>query len=178
MVRLRARRPALSLIELIVAVIILGIVAALTIPRFSRAATHPGERELRPRLRVLRSAIESFYYDHGFHPAARPDGTPQGATGSEAAFVSQLCQYSDADGVVSPVRDERFRFGPYLMEGVPPCPVSPRRGLNGVHVIRGRMMPRYTPTAASAGWVYNCDTGYICANSGLRDGQGVPYEGY
>jgi type II secretory pathway pseudopilin PulG len=176
--RPHAHRPALSLIELIVVVVILGIVAALTIPRLSRAATHRGEGELRPRLKMLRSAIEAFYYDHGFHPAARPDGTPQGPAGSEAAFVSQLCQYSDADGIVSDVRDERFRFGPYLSGGVPRCPVAPRRDLDGVHVIRGRSIPRYTPGATGAGWVYNCDTGYICANSELRDADSVPYEGY
>lgn len=173
-----ARRPALSLIELIVAVVILGIVAALTIPRLSRAATHRGETELRPRLKLLRGAIEAFYYDHGFHPAARPDGTPQGPAGSEAAFVSQLCKYTDADGIVSDVRDERFRFGPYLTDGVPRCPVAPRRDLAGVHVIRGHRIPQYVPDAVAAGWVYNCDTGYICANSELRDADRVPYEGY
>lgn len=176
--RPHASRRALSLVELIVVVILLGIVAALTIPRFSRAATHRGESELRPRLRMLRSAIEAFYYDHGFHPGARPDGTAEGVAGSEAAFVSQLCHYTDADGVVSQVRDERFCFGPYLAEGVPSCPVPPRRGVKGVYVIRGGQIPRYKPDAPGAGWVYNCDTGYICVNSNLRDGDGVPYVGY
>ncbi len=169
------RRTAFSVLELIVVVVILGVLAALAIPQLSSAASLSPEEQLRQQLRVLRTAIELYYQDHGAYPAQRPAGAhPAGTPG---AFVRQLTMYTDAEGNVAPAPDERFRFGPYLRDEIPPCPVTGAPG-NQIAIVQGPQMPGYMPDHPHAAWVYNPQTGYIAANSDQRDPQGKRYDSY
>ena len=167
-----------SLIELIVAVVILGVLAALAIPRFSQGAVNQNEADLRTNLAVLRTAIEMYYHDHGAYPAQRPAGAVGAEVGTAAAFIRQLTQYTDAEGQTCATPSDVFRHGPYLRNGVPPCPVSAGHASALVHLIAGEAEPAYDPTAADAGWTYNCETGYIAANSPGEDLLGVRYDSY
>ncbi|MCK4342851.1 MAG: prepilin-type N-terminal cleavage/methylation domain-containing protein, partial [Phycisphaerae bacterium] len=89
-----------SLIELIIALVILALLAALAIPRFSRAAAQPDEGAiLRAHLKVLRVAIERYYQDHDVFPGCHADGL--NPAGSEAAFIAQLTKFSDERGRVN-----------------------------------------------------------------------------
>jgi hypothetical protein len=126
---------------------------------------------------VLRTAIELYYHDHGAYPGQRPAATTA-AAGTAAAFIRQLTQYTDAEGRASATPSETFCYGPYLQAGVPRCPVCSPLPKAGVHMVVGPGMPAYTPAADRAGWVYNCDTGYIAANSNGVDAAGVRYDAY
>lgn len=168
---------AFTVIELIVVVIILVLIAALAIPRFSRGATSISDTEmLRNQLAVLRSAIEMYYYDHSAYPAAA--GSGRASAGSSSAFVQQLTLHSDGDGIVADQGSSRFSFGPYLRRGVPPCPVGAARGSASVAIISGTIRPTYQAQRSDAGWVYNFMTGEICANSNQPDPQGTPLDQY
>lgn len=113
----------LSLIEVLIAIAIIGLLAVLAVPRFSRAAIEPQIVNPRPALVTLRSAIELYYYDHGAYPGQHSDGiNPPGST---EAFCRQLIAFSDGQGHASGNKTEAFRFGPYLRDGIPPCPVLP-----------------------------------------------------
>lgn len=169
-------RQAFSLVELIVVVVIIGILAAIAIPRFSRGAQGAGDSGVRGNLSVLRNAIELYYYEHGKYPGEAGDGT--NAAGSAAAMLNQLTQYSSDTGAVSATRDATHRFGPYLRTGIPPCPVTPRQGLNGVEMVNGATVPAYAAAATTAGWVYNYQTGQICVNSNATDSAGDAYDTY
>lgn len=169
---------AFSVIELVLAIVILGLVAALAIPQFSRAAVNPTSNDLKTNLAVLRTAIEMYAQDHGFYPGQRHAGLASAPAGSPEAFLLQLTQYSDADGAVSPTPTEQFRFGPYLRDGIPLCPVSVGRPSSQVHLIDGVTAPCFAPSARESGWVYNFNTGYIAANSPGSDEDGVPYDSY
>lgn len=168
---------AISLVELIVVVVILGVVAALAIPRFSRGAVNPGEADLKTDLAVLRTAIEMYFHDHGAFPGQRPAGAKGAEAGTAAAFVRQLTEYTNADGWASATPEARFCYGPYLRDGVPRCPVSEGGVSAGVHVIGGEAVPGYAP-GIEAGWIYNRETGYISANAPGVDTQGVRYDSY
>lgn len=169
-------RKAVSAVEVIVAVVILGLLVALAIPRFTRAAAHEQDARLRGCLKVLRVAIERYYQDHHAFPGQHGDGSSPAA--SPATFVAQLTKFTDQRGRVSDVKDALHRFGPYLRDGVPQCPVPPHLGRAGVHVIRGGTAPAFADQAAEAGWVYNCQTGQIVANSNATDSTGRSYLSY
>lgn len=171
------RNLAVSAIEVILAIVILGLVALLTIPRLSPAATAPDEGALlRERLRILRVAIERYYQDHRAYPGQHSDG--RNAARTEAAAVAQLTRFTDMDGAVAELGDESHRFGPYLRDGVPACPVPPRAGTCGMHVVGGTTAPAFTEQATHAGWVYNCDTGQVAPNSNASDNAARAYTSY
>ena len=172
------KERAFSLVELIVAVVILGVLAAMAIPRFSQGATNSDESELKTDLAVLRTAIELYYQDHGVYPGQKPAGTLAAEAGTAAAFIRQLTQYTDAEGRVSATPGEAFCYGPYLRHGVPPGPVPPTTPSAGVCLIAGEAVPAYDQAAPDAAWVYNYDTGYIAANSDGIDSRGVRYDSY
>lgn len=175
--RVRQVRPApgASLVEIVITLLILGLLAALVIPRFSRAA--PESRpDLRENLRRFRVAIELYRQDHGRYPgrtaAAGRDEPP-----APAVFVAQLTEFSDRDGVTSPARSERFRFGPYLRRPIPPLGAPPDFEAVGVLVIHGDEVPAFR-ALPGIGWVYNRDTGDIAANSNAHDESGTPLDRY
>lgn len=173
-----ARRGAISGLELLIVFIIIGLVAALTIPQFSRAGQTTRDEQLRRDLRAWRTAIELYYRDHGHYPAQSGDGSIEGGPGTVAALLSQLTRYTNAAGVASIARDESHRFGPYLRDGVPESPVPPNVGARGVAIVRGEQSPAFLADAPEAGWVFNCDTGYIAANSDRVDSSGVRFDRY
>ena len=170
----RAVRRAATLLEVIVVVTVLVVLAALAIPRFSKASTGSERPDPRSSLTTLRLAVELYYHEHGVYPAQHGDGTH--TAGTEDAFLGQLTRFTDVRGHVSDTKDETHRFGPYLRLGVPPCPVVPRAGKGGVTMVTSP--PGYIPSALNAGWVYNWQTGAIALNSDATDPSGVPYDTY
>ncbi len=70
------------------------------------------------------------------------------------------------------------RFGPYLRDGIPTCPVGSRAGLRGVRMICGTALPAFDAEATDAGWVYNSETGLIACNADGRDPGGRLWTGY
>ncbi len=166
----------LGVIELIAVAVVISIGGMLIVPRLGHAATIPTKPATRAHLETLRSAIERYCYDHVAWPAQMGDG--EHAAGSEAAFIAQLTRYTDRTGVTSQRKSERFRFGPYLRDGIPACPVEPRLGFAGVCIYSDDRLPRFEATAADAGWVYNCQTGTIAANSNVLDENGQRYDEY
>jgi hypothetical protein len=175
MIRFKALR-AINVLELAVALTVLVIIAAFAGPRFSRAATTRDVPPLKVRLELLRNAIERYCYDHVAWPGQKGDGT--NAAGTTEAFQAQLTQYSDADGFVSDVMTNRFRYGPYLREGVPACPVEPCNDRAAVLVISGAQPPHRDAEHPDAGWIFNCSTGVITANSDVTDADGIRYDDY
>lgn len=173
---MRQSRAGFSLAELVLVIVILGVLAALAIPRLSRGATPAPSQQLDHDLALLRIAIEMYFDQHGHYPAAHEAGEGFGSAGSPEAFAQQLTMYSDENGRVAAQPSERFRFGPYLRDGIPPCPVvdSPRRDC--VWICDDEAAPGFQPAAADFGWVFNCQTGYISANSAALDEHGGRFD--
>lgn len=146
------RRRAASILEFTIAIVILGVIAALAIPKLSRADSPRSDGELRARLQVLRTAIELYHRDHGGYP-----GQPAaGAAAAEAALV----------------RDLR----PYLRQGIPASPLRSGRGPGRVHAVAGAVHAAIE--TVDADWIYNVDTGEIFANSPQVDGRGERFDQY
>jgi len=166
----RARRCALSsstvvgfsLVELVIVVVIIGIIAAIAVPRISGGAASSDESALKADLTALRNVIDRYAAEHGgTFPGAAADGLG-GTVNSALAFVNQLSGYSNVQGQVSLTQDPAYRFGPYLRR-VPPVPVGDNR--NSVDVAIDATNSPPVVTTGSEGWVYNPVTGEIIANS-------------
>jgi prepilin-type N-terminal cleavage/methylation domain-containing protein len=154
------RRLGFSIVELVIVIVVIGIIAAITIPRVSRGARSTGDSALRSNLAIMRSAIELYASEHGgTFPAAKDAGGTYGAAGSADAFKNQLIYYTDSSGGVSETRDATHIYGPYLRKGILPLPVGANKGNNDVTVANTG------PTAGGiTGWVYNYVTGEFIAN--------------
>jgi type II secretory pathway pseudopilin PulG len=167
---------AVTLLEIVIAIVILTVVAAVTLPRFGRAAPAPdAAAEVRSDLKILRVAIERFRQDHGAFPAAPTDDS--GLPHSAAVLVAQLTKYTDAQGNVADAPDATFCYGPYLRDGIPLSPLAP-----AADAVRMLIVPQATVLVpqpeTGAGWLYCPLTGCIAVNSAQCDAAGHAYLEY
>ena len=145
------RARGFSLVELVIVVVIVGLLAAIAIPRFSRGASGATDSAIAGDLAVLRNAIEMYAAEHtGTYPKA-------------ATFSDQLTLYSDAAGNTNATRTAVFEFGPYL-HAVPKLKAGDAAGDDGILATSATSAPASETPAGNVGWVYNEDTGQIWAN--------------
>ena len=103
------RRRALTLVEFVIIALVLGILAMVVVPQFSRAGGDPRLGSLRISLQWVRGQIELYRVQHeGRHPRAD-------------LFVRQLTGRTRPDGTPCDTPDEDCRCGPYLQV----IPVNP-----------------------------------------------------
>lgn len=153
-------RRAFSLLELVIVVVILGILAAIAVPRMSRSASAAADNALASNLAILRNAVDLFSTEHG------------GTYPSLANLPNALTQYSDVTGATFNATKDTGTgviYGPYVRE-IPALPVGANKGKN-----------TFTATLGGAfGWVYEASTGKIfpnCPDTEV-DGRGVKYNSY
>ena len=144
-----------SLIELVIVVIIVGLLAAIAIPRFSSAGDSATDAALSADLDSLRKAIELY---QGEHMGKYPD---------TARIADQLTQYTDVHGNPSPTKGGAHTYGPYV-RAIPGLKVGPNRGRTKVAAV----------SASDVGWVYDQTNGQITAAAGVNDRRGKPYGEY
>ncbi len=147
---------AFTLVEILIVVIILGILAAIVIPNIAGVTTIARETNLKENLSKIRAQIQLYRNQHNGFPTA-------------ASFVDQMIRYTRADGQVSAVRTDEYRFGPYL-EQMPPNPITSDRAIRAA----GAAGDSFSPGDADGGWWYNETTGAFFAD--LKD-QHVDQEG-
>ena len=153
---LRANR-AFSLIELMIVVAIIGLLAAIAIPRMSRASQGAVDARLKADLSVMRNAIELYAAEHnGLFPTA---------ANWEAQMVEE---FSDIDGNTNATKGGDFIYGPYL-KSTPVLQVGANKGSAVVA----------NDANAGTAWTYDPTTGDISANTGtLTDDSGTLYSDY
>ena len=69
----KAKNKGFTLVELLVVVIIIAILAAIAIPKFTNASLRSKESSLKGELKMLRDGVELYKNDTGGYPAAVGD---------------------------------------------------------------------------------------------------------
>lgn len=128
------RRSGFTLLEVMLVVVILGLVAAIALPKLSRGAQGTADTAVASNLAVMRTAVDLFQTEHnGTYPSSTP-----------ATFIAQLTQYSDISGNTNATKTATFCYGPYL-RAVPQLPIGAAKGNTGVATAAG----------ANVGWIYD-----------------------
>ena len=109
-VTLRNIKKGFTLVELLIVIIIIAVLAAIAIPKFSSSSLRSKESSLRANLKLVRNAIDLFRADTGAFPATMAGLTASTTSGLNAAAAT--CTIAATD----------WR-GPYL-QAVPVDPVS------------------------------------------------------
>lgn len=153
------RRPAFSLVELVIVIVIIGIIAAIAIPRISRGSRGATENSVRANLALLRNAVELYASEHG---GTYPGANLGGAADKETAFINQLTLFSDKDGNTNATRSSTYKYGPYL-RAIPPLTAGPNAPASGILVDPATFGVDESQT--DKGWVFNTATGELIANT-------------
>ncbi|MEE9404877.1 MAG: hypothetical protein V3V20_08285 [Algisphaera sp.] len=165
--RIQTRRPAatttgvtggLALVELVIMLVMLGLVAAIAVPRLGKAASHDQTLSVRGDLATLRNAIELYAADHnGAYPALN-------------TFALQLTQTTNDHG-----QPAATGHGPYL-QAIPALSAGPHAGETAVCPPPATLITSASTQTASvqtqthstpatpAGWCYDALSGHLWPN--------------
>jgi len=144
----RNRESGFTLVELLIVVIILGILAAITIPMFNNVTSETREATLAADLKNMRQVISLYRVQHN---DAYPD----------SSIATKLTIQTDVSGAAG------TKYGPYLR-------VIPANPVNGLDTITTSATMPGAATDAS-GWLYATGTGEIRANSTGAGPSGANY---
>ena len=162
-------KKAFTLVEVLIVVVILGIIAAIVIPRFSNASATARASMLGDDLRVVRMQIEIFKAQHlGVAPGY--PGCDLGQTPTEKAFSDYMTGCSDSGGNMNPTGR---KYGPYLRE-VPTNPVNDKSTV--LIIADGAQFP--TGSDDQFGWIYQPSTESFKADSIGADEDGKIFFDY
>ena len=158
-----------TLIEMLVVVIILGILAMIIVPQISVSTDDARLNSLQTNVNSIRSAIEVYAAQHANrYPGtySEADGTTATTTDAlaKAAFLAQLTQFSDINGMVSGTKTATFKYGPYLKTGS--LPLNPFNDNSDIVVdfAQADITAARAPAGAGEGWQYFAPIGVFFAN--------------
>ena len=163
---------AFTLVEILIVVVILGIIAAVALPRFSNASAMARASMLADDLRVMRIQLAVYKGQHLGVSAGYPGGNPS-LPPTEPAFVAHMTLASDEYGQTAPPGTPGFRFGPYLSE----MPVNPVNGKVSVQIVGDQEQFPAQPDD-SHGWIYQPSTLTLRGDCAGSDESGRSYFDY
>ncbi|MEZ6241589.1 MAG: prepilin-type N-terminal cleavage/methylation domain-containing protein [Phycisphaerales bacterium] len=140
--RRKLQRSAFSLIELVIVVVIIGIISAIAIPRFSQSSNTAFAAAMLTDWRELQSAGERFSAEHAGLAIGRKD---TGGKANAATVIARLASTSDLDGTPN----ASGLYGPYLSK-------FPTNRENNLATLR---VDGAAPGAGTHGWRLDSATG-------------------
>jgi general secretion pathway protein G len=154
---------AFSLVEILIVVMIIGILAAIAVPKFSNASQIARENSLKEDLRLMRTSIGVYKSQHPANPGY-PGGNTAGTPTADIAR-DQLIKYTDSAGNTSATSGGAYTYGSYL----PSIPVNPVNGKSDFKILADT--DTFTPDDTT-GWLYQPLTGQIHPNVSAADSAG------
>ncbi len=151
------KQKGFTLIELMIVVAIIGILAAIAIPRFADMLEKSREGSTKGNLGSFKSAASIYYGDH------------------EGVWPSQII----------PTDATSYRFSQYL-EVIPYVKVTGKFDQSSLSTTKpnqsgnavSQVVMNAVPVEASSGWMYDSTTGNVYVNSTLKDSKSIPYSYY
>jgi len=152
---------AFSLVELVIVIVIIGIVAAIAMPRFSSASRRATARSVAKTLKVLNDAAEHYKAEHGCYPGTNNCSNPL----VPPFLVSrQFLKKTNRKGGSG---EGDLNFGPYILpdgydDGEPLFPRNPYMDQSdpkeGRYIRAYRSGDLLTP-GSNMGWLLDVDEG-------------------
>jgi prepilin-type N-terminal cleavage/methylation domain-containing protein len=169
-------RSAFTLIEMLVVILVLGILAMIIVPQLFVSIEDAKLNTLKSSLNAERRAIESYYAQHnntypgvnnidGSSKFGKKEGT------NEDAYLAQMYQYTDVNGVVSNLKDATHKYGPYL-KGPETAKKNPYNNLYDLkcETKKDDITERKSDDEKKqTGWKFYTVTGVFMANDGDHD---------
>lgn len=169
----KMRNRGFTLVELLIVVVILALLAAIVLPRFSNASQSARASMLADDLRIFRTQLTIFKGQHCGISAGYPGLNPS-ATPTEAAFIDHMTKQTTDAGAVAPAPNSpNYPYGPYLRE----VPTNPVNGKSNVLMVADNAT---FPATASGnyGWVYQPSTLTLRSDATGADETGRLYTDY
>ena len=164
-------KKALSLVEVMIVVSIIGILAAIVTPLIQNNVATSKAAAAKQNLRVFRTAIELYRFHHKDVLPGYPGGDIAMAVNFDA-FENQLTgktnQTGDFDGT-----GPDYHYGPYLSK-VPENPFNNKSTFK----ILVKLQPFPDEATGEFGWIYHATTGEIKIDITENDENGEPIYGY
>ena len=159
-----------TLIEMLIVVILLGILAMLIVPQISVSTEDAKLSSLQANLGAMRNAVELYYYEHkNIYPGENDVAgvaTTVDATAA-TAFVEQLTQYTDVNGVVAVSNAAGDKYGPYLKSNT--LATNPYNSSSDVVCDASTDDITARTSAGTEGWKFYPKNGVLMANDGAND---------
>lgn len=168
----RMRNKAFTLVEILIVVIILGILAAVALPKFSNASAAAKASMLADNLRIMRTQLAVFQGQHNGVAPGYP-GCDTTKTPTEADFVAHMTKSSTAFGDTAQPGTAGYHYGPYFRE----MAVNPVNSKASVKIIGDGQEVPSTPDD-NYGWFYQPSTLIFKASSSGNDEEGRAYINY
>jgi general secretion pathway protein G len=151
------RHPrAFTLVEILIVVVILGILAAIAVPKLSNASQMARESTLKDNLRLLRTQVNVYRANHQDVSPGYPEGDAN-QTPTMQAFADQLTLFTDTIGNTSPTLTTACKWGPYFTQ----LPQNPVNSLTTLKFLG----PSDPFTAdGTTGWLYQPSSGFVKPN--------------
>jgi general secretion pathway protein G len=159
----RAAVSGFTLVEVLIVMTVFAIMAATVLPQFTAENQQARETALKQDLKLLRSQIELYKFQHNGNYPGKGSIYP-------LDFLNAMLLSSDADGATGPINSKPF--GPYFLGQLPPNPYT---GGTKVRIVDdvGAQVPDNDPVE---GWIYNPSTGKIKANCQGTAMDGTPLD--
>jgi general secretion pathway protein G len=134
-----------TLVEILVVVLLLGILAAIVMPRFTNASTDAKRSSLRSSLQAVRGQVELYMLQHGDLPPA--------LSGSDWTALTEMSTFSGQ------------QQGPYLQA----APINPLNGFSEIETVTTDQVGGSAVSTPNIGFVYNTTNGKMWATNTLAD---------
>jgi prepilin-type N-terminal cleavage/methylation domain-containing protein len=164
-------KKAFSLVELMIVVAVIGILAAIVVPKVQDYSKEAKEAAAKENLQTVRVAIELYASQHNGVPPGYPNNDVKAAP-AQLTFILQLVKTTDASGFVGERGTPGFIYGPYM----PEFPKNPFNGIRGVLIVaNGASFPAAT---GKFGYLYHPATKTFKLDKKGNDTKGVAFSEY